>query len=910
MNTKTEIDISSEALWSLLTHDEQIEAIRCFWQGESPMQKTIMPQVVGCLAEHCHFRERFVRERPLEWKINKLFVLLPKAPLNVFIDDVIREFLFVNHREMICAILDAQGTPHKDGLISDDAPPPGVDVFVHGLTMVRGKYSDRNLLLFYGIQMLANSNNVFWQAYEEAMTRPEFDNLGQEVFALKGSLISGAEANEDNEDNKNTSSESNEEFTTLDNLLIKTVIATATETEGALGSDALEDLVQEIISLGTDRHRTYFHLGFLDAVLGKELRGDFTGSNVARRSWCLTGYLMGRLRSAQSELVVEIVKSQTKWWEELLSEGPMSARVMLLPSFIPRLATAEEWRLMREFLERTHLPADSSRAARLCQIVYETCADLVRRGSSADAIPILQILLTRVEEKKIGLPEQYYNHVKGAALRKLGQAHLREGRFSEAKKLLTQALEQPDFPEAANARTDLGLAEARFRSLDFLLPKDDERANATTIRALEKQVKHFEKSVTDDGRATNAHFVLGLIAFHRGHPQIAEEHLSRSLTGMLQKEAAYQTARLVDWTRFLLAILIAEQCEPARLNEIRGLIDSAIASPAFFPLHYWERICRHLSLYDDQSVAETTIQHVLKKRGDLGFALLKESGLLTKNVALRTGYRQWLNTKPQSPQKKVDELESLLKAAFKDGEMEEATEIMDALEGVAKTDTGCIPNFLSLLKHQRNQLLTIWEEHDIDITEAALLERIGRLTECGAVLQRLFYRYRANGDWGAVEDILEQIEHLNIPELDINQLKAQSDHLRPVSQLEKPPIVSLKNISVLYVGGNETQERYEVGIREDLNRKHPGLVVTFYYPGWASNWNDHVEKVLKMIPEYDVVVINNFVRTQFGRKLRAACGNNPPWRACTGHGRKSLLHAIEVAACWVATTRKKPIVKS
>ena len=910
MNSETEIEISKETLWSLLTRDEQIEAIRCFWQGESPMQKAIMPQVVGCLAEYRHFREKFVRERSLEWKVNELFLLLPKVPFNAFIDDVIREFLFVKQHEMICAILDAQGTPHNSGLIDEDALAPEIEVFVRGLTAVRGKYSDRDLLLYYGIQLVANSDNPFWRSYEEAVSRPEFEKMAREVFALRGGPIPGAKTNEGVEDEKAALPEANEEFTTLDNLLIKTVVATATGTDGALSSDALEDLVQEITSLGADRHRTYFHLGFLDAVFGKDLRGEFTGSNVARRSWYLTGYLMGRLRSARSELVIEIVKNQTIWWEELLSDGPMSARVMLLPSLVPRLANAGEWRLMRELLEQSRLPSEASRAARLCQTIYEACADLVRRGSSAEATPLLEILLARLEEKKSGLPEQFIDQVKGAALRKLGQAHLREGRFGEAKKLLVKALEQSDFPEAANARTDLGLAEAKFRSLAFLLPKDDEKANATTIRALEKQLKLFEKSVTDDGHATNAHFVLGLIAFHRGHPQKAEDHLSRSLTGMLQKEAAYQSAQLVDWTRFLLAIIIAEQCEPARLNEIRGLVDCAIASPAFFPLHYWERICRHLSLYDDQSVAESTIQHVLKKRGDLGFALLKESGLLTKNVALRTSYRQWLDSQRQSPSKKADELESLLKSAFKDGEMEEATEILDVLEGVAKTDTDCIPHFLSLLKHQKNQILTIWEERDLDITEAALLERIGRLTECGAALQRLFYRYRADGDWAAVEDILEQIEHLKIPEIDVNLLKAQSDHLRPIPQHQKPSTVSLNDVGVLYVGGNETQARYEDGIREDLNRKHPGLVVTFYYPGWTSNWNDHLEKVLKMAPKYNVVVINNFVRTQFGRKLRAACGNNPPWRACTGHGRKSLLHAIEVAACWVAANENKSIVKS
>ena len=374
---------------------------------------------------------------------------------------------------------------------------------------------------------------------------------------------------------------------------------------------------------------------------------------------------------------------------------------------------------------------------------------------------------------------------------------------------------------------------------------------------------------------------------------------------MLQKEAAYQTAHLVDWTRFLLAILIVEQCEPARLNEVRGQVECAMASPAVFPLRLWERLCRNLSLYDDQSLAESAIQHVLKKRGDLGYALLKESGLLTRNAALRSSYRQWLDTQKHPPTKKAAELELLLDAAFRDGGTNEAIEILDALEGVAKSDVDCVPSFLSLLKARRSDILAIWDERDIDNMEAALLERSGRFEECFEVLRRMFYRCRAEGDWAAIEDLLDQIEHLKVPGFDVSQLRDQAEHLRPVSSAKISTGVSLNGINVLYVGGNETQARYEETLRSDLGIRHPGLAATFYYPGWNSNWNIHLEKILRLIPKHNVVVINNFVRTQLGRKLRAACGSKIPWRACTGHGRRSLLNAIEVAAKWVVSNQTK-----
>jgi hypothetical protein len=52
----------------------------------------------------------------------------------------------------------------------------------------------------------------------------------------------------------------------------------------------------------------------------------------------------------------------------------------------------------------------------------------------------------------------------------------------------------------------------------------------------------------------------------------------------------------------------------------------------------------------------------------------------------------------------------------------------------------------------------------------------------------------------------------------------------------------------------------------------------------------------RRIREADAVVIMRFVRTLLGRTLRALCSEHDrPWVACTGHGRDSLLGAIEEA---------------
>jgi hypothetical protein len=106
---------------------------------------------------------------------------------------------------------------------------------------------------------------------------------------------------------------------------------------------------------------------------------------------------------------------------------------------------------------------------------------------------------------------------------------------------------------------------------------------------------------------------------------------------------------------------------------------------------------------------------------------------------------------------------------------------------------------------------------------------------------------------------------------------------------------------VLYVGGNEVQMQYEKKIKAYLKIHEPSIDADFYYPGWDSNWNLHLERVVRLLPTVQVVVMNSLVRTQFGRNLRKECGSNgnPPWLPCTGRGEKSICTAILKAAGWV-----------
>ena len=66
------IEFSFESLWALLVSSEQTDACACFWSGSSARQQEAEQQVVAALAGLLHFREKFVRQRPVGWRTTEL----------------------------------------------------------------------------------------------------------------------------------------------------------------------------------------------------------------------------------------------------------------------------------------------------------------------------------------------------------------------------------------------------------------------------------------------------------------------------------------------------------------------------------------------------------------------------------------------------------------------------------------------------------------------------------------------------------------------------------------------------------------------------------------------------------------------------------------------------------------------
>ncbi|HEX2039435.1 MAG TPA: hypothetical protein VHF47_06840 [Acidimicrobiales bacterium] len=194
-----------------------------------------------------------------------------------------------------------------------------------------------------------------------------------------------------------------------------------------------------------------------------------------------------------------------------------------------------------------------------------------------------------------------------------------------------------------------------------------------------------------------------------------------------------------------------------------------------------------------------------------------------------------------------------------------------------------------------------------DALRLEILRRIGRLDEARATARGLFFR-AVGGGLRAFDpaDLFDVLVELGLAPVELDELARLL--LSPPDGEEPRPSLAAP-VRVLFVGGNETQERYRAAVDTALAARHGGRVsVSWFLPGWRSNWAAEAARIESAYEEADAVVLMTFVRTHLGQWVRRTAGEHGlPWVACTGHGRVAVERAIERAvaiACERVTVRR------
>jgi hypothetical protein len=192
-----------------------------------------------------------------------------------------------------------------------------------------------------------------------------------------------------------------------------------------------------------------------------------------------------------------------------------------------------------------------------------------------------------------------------------------------------------------------------------------------------------------------------------------------------------------------------------------------------------------------------------------------------------------------------------------------------------------------------------------DLARVDLLRRIGRVDEARGVATALFFR-AASGALRDVDpsDLLELLAAMGLEPDELERLgrALPGRDQAPTGGAGVGTPAPRDRTCVLFVGGNQVQQRYRAGIDEEIAARFGGLVTVEWFPtGWGANWMPDVNRIEGHYADAAAVVVMTFVRTMLGRRIRRTAGEaGLPWISCTGHGRGSLLRAIDRAVAVAA----------
>jgi hypothetical protein len=897
----TRIDL--KVLWQALTDEEKERACQDFW--EDPDRWTdLIHYVYDHLSQILHFREKYLKKRSLEEKTRFLFKFILRPSLEPALDAALRSWLLAHHRSMICSFLDSLGIPHENGLINDDPAPPDSQAFSACIQKLLSAYEPRIVCIYIGYLVLTGDDTL-WTPLQKAVEEIPLDfaeHLSQKIGTQE---VVEPTVEEEEKEPERTSS-----FTTLDHLLIKTMVASALQVDHALPEEHVEHLIDEVVELNVERKHSFFHRGFFNALFNREMAFDFPGANDERRSWYFCGAFMGYLRGTDKEKCRNLLINQISIVQELVNNRALECGAMLLPYVYPILLKDRKFDLLKIWLLQHIFGLWPTERERFLLHVYYDAARMLRRGASAEAGLLLETL-NKIVSKYEKLDSDFVNQIEPLIARKQGQASQLEGKFAAAQTLFSKALEKLDKENAANTLADLGLVSGGFRSLKSILPAGNMADTKGIANSLAKGKDFYLQAIDQYGTlATNAHFCMGILYFV-GAEQCEEKcahHLQIALDGMLQKHKIYNENGLVDWTRFLLGIALLEVMDPANLQNAIESIQHNLENKIQFPMWLWEKVLESLKAFDVPDTIEDVAHRLFQKRNNEAFQTLWSTGFYTIG-AVQKPFFEWIKKKKEATFEKWGDLETLFHAARKQEAIELCETILDFMEIEAQAEQHCRLLFIEFL--EKNPLLQpIWNESDINALLVRLYELNGNFIDAAPKLRSAFFQCRDGGEAHQIQEarqIIQTLQDYGLGEdywKDLHQCLSGLEQKQIQMQETENTLRAGSVIHVLYIGGNEIQTAYKDSIQEEIRQNYPGLKCKFLFPGWNTNWQKDFDEAKPYIAEANVVVINKLIRTHLGRALRKHCGSSHPWISCCGRGRHSIQNRIIEAAQWACTLNK------
>jgi hypothetical protein len=688
------------------------------------------------------------------------------------------------------------------------------------------------------------------------------------------------------------------QFSTLDKVLIRTVISSLNDVHGAFDVDEIDDLVQETLELNDSRAQSYFHRGFLDSLTEKPCQPMGPGENAQRRAWYLVGFCQGLMRRKGAREAVSFMVHLEPGDSRVLLDSPVDAGVLMMPVLIRPLLDSGSFDIAGRWIQTyvRHCPKETiPRVVDWAKMaLLDSDPSLVER--------ILDHCRSRIVESP-GYDEPLLAPEFERLDRRLAIALRLQGKMTQAEAIVDDLLSR-DTDEITRSKLlgDKLLLRMGMRSLENLRIVKEETRDALSI-ALEGVAPMIESAVSGAEPSPVADLAAGIrTLLDSALPDIdirqGVECLHRAIRGLEVWNRKFWTERgVLPRARFYLSVLELRLLDQAvavpATTRLIGLVESGIDEPIDLVVD----AINH-AVVQDIADADRLAREALRRwpqavltRLDL-MNLVKRSrpfleqlvDALEKNENLLTVEERWRSWS------------SVLRGTLRAGErdVETAGRALDELESLAELH-GCTSEFARLLQ-QRDNWDPAWSANDAEMARFKVLSATGNLDTARAVLVNIAHRAITAKDYDA-GDLVDMLRTLGAEPQALAELDRRLEAAFPPEDDGEGEVLDEgAPVSVLFVGGNESQAAYRPGLLESIGRDCPGCEIRFEFSGWSSNWGRELERYRTVLEDVDIVVIMRFVRTQLGRHLRKAAGiAGIPWVACTGHGKDSIERTIRRA---------------
>ena len=847
-------------------------------------------------------------------KVTKPLQLIDKDKVANFKGNFVRYWLLTYKRHAICAVLDAAGIPNDNGYIRDDYKDATPEVWKKGLPTL-WQQEELVVRLYLGYVLIGtrrDKEDSIWTALALALGKgtpsPNGTDKSTEVAVQAPEAAADVEVVDQVKVKK---AEDSGEFLLYEQEIIKALARGAISRTDAVEAEDAVEMARQVIDDAPGRARVFFLLGFAQALHRRkaDLSG-VNGLNQDRISWFFGGYVHGLARQTDSKAIVAFIKETPDMFRAFLekSEHPAFAQTH---GFISKaLAEAEEAELFRELIFRGIFEFEDLDQFTLLLQGNSMARELTSKRNYADAIKLCSSL-KGLAERLAKSQHPYFATFARKDLKQLRRreaiAMLGEGDSEGARAAFGQLAAEGNSREKVEARAWIAMANAGLTDFFAVFPsqtreiflRSGERMKAVLREISDQKMESSKRSPTVSVCAGMAEYYL------RNYPA-ALSHFKNAAEAIMQ-EGRPATSRAYLWIRFMRS---ASQlmCMDFAMPEVIVADFEAVAESKIKPSSwFYGELVEPAALFPDNRLLPLVLTAIPDEDREKHFIAYQNADLLSKDSQKRLAYAQWL---PSSKRKKKDIFEQLCQVVRWDlqaGKTEAAEMALDHLEQLAEEAEQFAAGVLNLVS-ESGVVPDVLDETDQLELRIRLLFRLNRDTDALQLMLERFRKAATSSNAWCREQSLELLSELKATGVDLSQVSVIAAKLTAefeTNNSDNDIIATAGKVRVIYVGGNEIQQRYEKDIVAELVVEHPNLSVDFVYPGWSSNWASVADGIKSRLGDYDGLVLSYFVRTIFGRTVRKMCTDSCPWWAAPGHGKASIKRGILAAARHAATRRPK-----